>query len=368
MKLTIRRTLLFSLALFIVLAVAALLVLFYRINRTVLVDGVVNYRKSFPVTVLEGGYVRQIVVEEDSPVEEGDIVLVLTSHELDIEIAETERRLAMTETEIESMEAQLETDSFLASRDVASLEELLETRKLELEYHVGQYDMRKELYRTGSITREQYDASRLTYRTAEGAVAEIEIQLSKAVRRYTGLGKAGNTSISLKRMALDLDRKKLDYLLARRENLIVRAPGAGVLLSNTWSSIENTFVTKGSRVADIVSFDEIDFVGLAKDTDVIRIAEGQRSYFDVELFRRKVFVSGTVTDISYRAVEVAGGLNAFPVTIEVSDKRFFDRDREFYIQAGVRGQAVIVVEEDLSLITLVWEKIVNFVDFGVNAE
>ena len=69
-----------------------------------------------------------------------------------------------------------------------------------------------------------------------------------------------------------------------------------------------------------------------------------------------------------RAVEVAGGFNAFPVTIEVSDKRFFDRDREFYIQAGVRGQAVIVVEEDLSLITLVWEKIVNFVDFGVNAE
>ena len=58
MKLTIRKTLLFSLAIFIVLTVAALLVLFYRINRTVLVDGVFDYRASNPVTVEEGGFVR----------------------------------------------------------------------------------------------------------------------------------------------------------------------------------------------------------------------------------------------------------------------------------------------------------------------
>jgi hypothetical protein len=77
---------------------------------------------------------------------------------------------------------------------------------------------------------------------------------------------------------------------------------------------------------------------------------------------------GTVRGVGYAPAAGEGGVSRFPVLIEVDDKRFFDRGHELYIQAGVRGQAVIIVEENLSLASLVWEKVVDFVDYDIYVE
>ena len=368
MKLTIRKTLLFSLALFFILAIAALAVTFLRVNRTVMVDGVFDYRETYPLTVEEPGFVQDLPVEKDSWVEKGDVVVALSNRDLEKEIADMERRLSMSAVELDSLERQESLARFTAAQDELSLEEMLKTKKLESEYRQGLHQMNRELYQAGSLTKERYEASQLTFRSAQGAVTEIEIQLRKSRRKLAELTAGPGTSLALKRRVLEIDRKNLEYMRSRQANLLIRAPESGVLLAVTWDSLKNTYLGKGTHFADIVSFDDINFVGHAKDTDIIRIKEGQKTYFDVEIFRRKIFVNGTVTNIGYKAVPGLNGFNQFPITIEVDNKKFLDRNQEFYIQAGVRGQAVIIVEEELSLITLVWEKILDFVDFGVYTE
>lgn len=368
MKLTIRKTLLFSLALFLVLAIAALAVMFFRVNRTVMVDGIFEYRETLSVTIEEGGLVTDLRVKSDSRVEEGEVLLILSNKDLEKEVADIERKISMGELELESIENQEALDRFAAEQDVLSFESLLYTKKLELEYRFGLHKMNSDLFSAGSISKDRFDASRLAYNSAQGTVTEIEIQLRKVRRQLKELSDGPGAPITLKRRAIEIDRRHWEYLRGRLSNLRVLAPHSGTLLSEAWESFENTFLAKGTHVADVVSFDEINFEGFAGDTDIIRIKEGQKAYFDVEIFRRKIFVNGTVTQIGYKAIPGPGGFRQFPITVEVENKMFFDREQEFYIQAGVKGQAVIIVEEQLSLITLVWEKIVNFVDFGVYIE
>ncbi len=368
MKLTIRKTLLLSLGLFVLLGLAALAVTFFRINRTVIVDGVFDYRKTYPVTVEGSGFVERVLVKTDSRVKKGDVLAVLSNRDLDKEIADMELRLAMGTLELESMKELAETERFITTQDMLSLKELLDTKVFELDYYKALQEMNQKLYQDGSITKERYDAGQLAFRSVQGAVAEIEIQLTKKKRKQVELEAHPSSARELKQKALELDAGNLEYLRARRARLRIQASESGVLLSAGWDSLAYTYVAKGTRVADIVTFDEIDFVGFTKDTDIIRIKEGQTSYFDVEIFRRKVFVSGIVTNIGYKAVAGPGGLGLFPVTIELTNKKFFDRNQELYIQAGVKGQAVVIVEEGLSLIALVWEKILDFADFGVYIE
>ena len=368
MKLTIRKTLLFSLLLFFVLAVAALAVTFFRVNRTVMVAGEFTYRDMFPITVEEAGFVRELLIETDERVADGDVIAVLSNPELDREISGLEKRLAMSAIELDSLARQANSIRFDTEQDILALESVLETKTLELDFRSDQYALSNQMHQAGSITKEQHDASRLTFMGAEAAVKEIEIQLSKRRRALSELDSDSGSPVVLKQKTMDIDRDTLEYLRERKGNLQIRAPGSGVLLSTMWDSIENTYLAKGARIGDVVSFDDINFVGYARDTDIIRIKEGQKSYFDVDIFRRKVFVQGTVTRIGYQAVSGSGGVSQFPVTIEVDNKLFIDRDQEFYIQAGVKGQAVIIVEEELSLFKLVWEKIVDFVDFGVYVE
>jgi multidrug resistance efflux pump len=368
MKLTIRKTLLFSLGLFVLLAFAALAVTFFRINRTVIVDGAFRYRESYSVTVEEAGFVDQVLVETDSRVQKGDVLAVLTNRDLAREIAGMERRISMGVLELANMEEQEASLLFATAQDVLSLEESLNTKTFELEYRGDLHEMNEKLYRDGSITKERHDASRLAYRSIQGAVAELNILRSKKLRVLEDLKVSPSPARAIKLKALEIDRDQLEYLKSRQERLTIRASESGVLLAEVWKALEASYLARGTHIADIVSFDDIDFVGYTKDSDIIRIREGQVSYFDVEIFRRKVFVNGRVTNIGYKAVDGPGTSSLFPVTIEIGNKKFFDRDQEFYIQAGVKGQAVIIVEESLSLITLIWEKILNFTDFGVYTE
>ena len=122
MKLTIRKTLLFSLLLFFVLAAAALAVMFFRVNRTVTVAGLFSYRDSFPITVEEAGLVREVTVETDMRVEKGDILVVLSNPELEREITALEQKIAMSLLELENLVRQESSARFGTEQDILSLE------------------------------------------------------------------------------------------------------------------------------------------------------------------------------------------------------------------------------------------------------
>ena len=104
--------------------------------------------------------------------------------------------------------------------------------------------------------------------------------------------------------------------------------------------------------------DDINFRGRAAGSDVIRVAEGQPVYFNVELFRRRNLITGTVTRVGSGVPDSSG----FTIEIEVDNRAFFDRGRELFLQAGISGEAIVITEKDVSLIRMVWERVVRIAD------
>lgn len=368
MKLTIRKTLLLSLGIFLLLGVAALAVTFFRVNRTVVVDGEFTYRESLPLTVRESGFVEQIVSSDNEWVDEGDTLIILSNPDLEREFAAAKQRLDSTAIQLAELERQKEEILFQTRQDKLLLEKLVNIRHAETVYIDEQHSMKKRLFESGSLTSEQLSASQLALKKAENAEAEARIRLESIAHSLQSMENGPDAGIILKKVELEQTDRTVKYLRERLELLALAAPASGMLISNSWDGLANSFLRAGDTIGDVVSFEDINFTGFAKDTDIIRIDEGQLAYFDVEVFRRKVFVNGVVAEIGYQAISGPGGLKLFPVEIELANKMFVDRGNEFYIQAGVKGQAVIIVEERLSLISMVWEKILDFADFGVYTE
>ena len=368
MKLTIRKTLFISLGLLAVLVLAALAVSFFRVNRTLTVTGAFEYRTVRPVVAREGGFVAGIPAAPDTRVVTGDPLLILRSEDLDAEIETLEHQLELARLELDALESQGRFESFQARLSAAGMEERVGVSAAREELQRRQYLLNRELYGEGRISRNQLDEVELAHRSLLTDLSDLRSGLDVARARMTEIASSYARQIEMKRRVIQTSAARLERLERRKEDLTIRAAGPGVFLLENPDRLLGTYLTKGSRAGEIVSFDDIDFIGYAGNSDIIRIKAGQKVYFDVDVFRRKVFIRGTVSKIGYKAVSGPAGESLFPVRIEVDNKSFLDRGNELFIQAGVRGEALIVVEEGLSLITMVWEKILDFIDFEVYLE
>ena len=357
-----------SLGLLLVLSIAALGISFFNVNRTVTVRGAFEYRDTYPVISLESGVVREIVVEVDQTVSKGDVLIVLENKSLKMEIADLESRISLLDLETDSFSAKNVYDISQFVSDLELLRKQQQMKTEELEFREELYDVNLAMYERKSIAKHQYDEVRLAYLAVRLEMDQIESSLIKknaALREFQDSIVQTLKVYSSERKAAEA---KLQYLLERQTDLTVRSPAAGVLHSTDLEYLRGAHLSASTHIADVVSLDDIDFVGFAIDADIIRVKEGQEAYFDVDIFRRKAFVKGTVTRVGHMAKRGPDGRNLFPVRVEVDNPTFFDRGQLLYIQAGVSGDAVIITEKGLSLIELVWEKILKLTDFQVYAQ
>ena len=367
MKLSIRKTLFISLALMLVLAIAALGITLFRVNRTVTVPGRFEYRMRVPVVAKEPGYVAEIFATPDQNVNKGELLLLLENRNLDREVLGVRDQLATYDLEIRDLTEQSEFAIAQLRRDIESNRLRLQTKSAELESQRELFVLHLQMYESDSITKYQYDDVRLRYLAIQNEVRELEIGLSGLGDLVLERNATTDMAITRKTHVREIALRRLDDLDRRRDNLRVVAPESGMLLAGIWSELIHTYVSATTVLGRVVTLDQIIFSGFAQDSDIIRVETGQSVYFDVDVFRRKAFVNGTVTSVGYAAIE-SSDRNLFPVQIEVENAAFFDRDRELYIRAGVTGEAIIITEEGLSLIELVWEKIRKLADFEVYAQ
>ena len=232
-------------------------------------------------------------------------------------------------------------------------------RKERLSYLETAVGHTRDLLAKNLGSRRSYEDAVLAHRAAQADVADLEIRIAQAAGRLAELDSTSRLRYDLKRREYAIEQDRLRQLRERVARLTVAAPADGRLLAEDLEGLLNRWVARGAAVGEVVSSDRIGFLGHARGADAVRLSEGQDVYFNVEVFRRRRFVRGTVTRIGFKATEGTGG---FPVEIDVPDNRFFDRGRELFIQAGVPGEAVIITERGVSLVALVWEKVIDTLD------
>ena len=359
MKLTVGRSIAIAALLFgfLVLATAALALL--PVDRRVVVPGRFVYRSALPVVVGEAGFVTRVLAKEDSLVGEGQPILEIENEELVGDLRRSEALLGIHEIEMQQILQGESSGRATGALDVTQIEEELAFRKERLSYLETAVGHTRDLLAKNLGSRRSYEDAVLAHRAAQADVADLEIRIAQAAGRLAELDSTSRLRYDLKRREYAIEQDRLRQLRERVARLTVAAPADGRLLAEDLEGLLNRWVARGAAVGEVVSSDRIGFLGHARGADAVRLSEGQDVYFNVEVFRRRRFVRGTVTRIGFKATEGTGG---FPVEIDVPDNRFFDRGRELFIQAGVPGEAVIITERGVSLVALVWEKVIDTLD------
>jgi multidrug resistance efflux pump len=363
MRITIRKSIIIAITMLILLAAAVTILTFMKIDRKVIVPGSFNYRRISPVVSEESGFVSRVFKDENSLLAVNDTILALRNDDLAMEMINSESKIMIFKFGLEEILQLKELDVSLSSYDISKLKEELKVKKEESEYYKSVLTDKSDLYEKKIVSKDEYEAANIALKQKELEIKSIEIQISELNKRLQKLDTSTYLSYKLKQKELEIEQEKLTYLKKRNELLSVTARMNGKLVSEKTANFLNSYLPKGTKIGDIVSENEIDFTGYASGSDIIRVKEGQKVFFNVDTFRGKDFISGIVRKIGLKP-ETFNGTITFPVEIEVTDNEFFDSGRKRFIHAGVVGEAIIITEEDLPILKLLWEQIVKYADIN----
>ncbi|MDD2595918.1 MAG: efflux RND transporter periplasmic adaptor subunit [Bacteroidales bacterium] len=184
-------------------------------NDYVRVTGQVQPITTVQLSPLESGIVEKIITEEGTTVKKGDVIVVLSNNNLNLQILESEAQLA-------------EKENFLRNTRITMEQEKLNLRKelLQLDLDVVRkkraFEQNDELYKSDLLAREVWLQSKEDYELAErNKVLVIEKQKQDSLYR--------NIQVEQLEESLSNIRRNMMLIRARVSNLNVKSPIDGEL-------------------------------------------------------------------------------------------------------------------------------------------
>lgn len=184
-------------------------------NDYIRVSGQVQPMTTVQISPTEGGNVQMVVVEEGSKVTAGDVIVVLSNENLDMQILNSEAELAEKENILRNTMISMEQQKLSLKQDKLSLQ--LEVRRAK-----RAYEQNRALYAEKLIAREDYLKASEDYELAkEKLKLVVDRELQDSLYR--------STQISQMHESLENMRVNMSMIRRRKENLSVKAPISGEL-------------------------------------------------------------------------------------------------------------------------------------------
>jgi len=263
------------------------------------------------------GKVLAVRVEEGSPVQPGDTLVIIDDTEYRLQLRQAEANLA----------------SFASAYRLAlegSREE--DIAQAEAAYRAAQADFKrmKELLSTASVTQKQYDdaearsvAAEQTYRKLKSGLRPEEITGARVRREYAAA--------------------QVDLLKKRVRDCVITAPSAGTV---TLRGVEpGELVTMGMSVIRLTYLEKVKLTIYVATADLGRIRLGQEARVRIDSFEKGKDVVGRVVYISPTAEFTPKNVQTreersklvFGVRIEVANP-------DGWLKPGLPADARIIVE------------------------
>ncbi len=184
-------------------------------NDYIRVNGQVKPMVTIQLSPLEGGIVKEILIEEGSVVKAGDPILILGNDKLDLEILNSEAELAEKENILRNTMIQMEQQKLTVRQDEMTL-------AMEVKRNRRAYEQQKTLYEEKLVAREEYLKAQEDYE-----LSEQKYKLVKERAFQDSLYR----SVEIKQMEESLDnmRRNMTMIRGRKANLTVKAPIDGEL-------------------------------------------------------------------------------------------------------------------------------------------
>ena len=233
-------------------------------NDYIRLSGQVQPMTTVQLSPRESGIVEQIVIEEGASVKAGDVIIILSNDDLDLEILNSEANLAEKENALRNTMIQMEQEKMLLKLNIVEL-------KTEVARKGRALESQKRLFDDGLIGKEEYMRSEEDYVLY---CKKLEVNMAKAEQDsiYRSV-QIQQMQESLKNMKLNMERIRL-----RKENLAVRAPIDGEL--GLLDVVLGQSVSSGMKIGQINDMDNYKIEVLIDEHYIDRINPGLSATFE----------------------------------------------------------------------------------------
>ncbi len=233
-------------------------------NDYIRISGQVAPMTTIQISPLEGGVVQQIVTEEGSRVKAGDVILILSNENLDMQILNAEAELAEKENILRNTLIQMEQQKLS-----------LEQEKMQLQTEVRRnrrsYEAQKALFDDGLIAREDFLKAEEDYQLSNDRLGLVRNR-AKQDSLYR--------SVEITQMRESLENMRVNMLMIRhrKENLTIKAPIDGEL--GLLDVVLGQSVAAGSKIGQINNLDSYKIEAQVDEHYIDRVSAGLEATFE----------------------------------------------------------------------------------------
>ena len=233
-------------------------------NDYIRLSGQVQPMTSIQVSPRESGIVEDILIEEGSKVQAGDIIIRLGNDDLDLEILNSEANLAEKENALRNTMIQMEQEKMQLSLNILEL-------KTEVQRKERALKSQKRLFDDGLIGKEEYLRSEEDYILF---CKKLEVTIARAEQDSL------YRNVQIKQMKESLENMKLNMqrIRMRKKHLEVKAPINGEL-----GLLEVTLgesISSGRKIGQINALDSYKIEALIDEHYIDRVSAGLSATFE----------------------------------------------------------------------------------------
>ncbi|MFW5699657.1 MAG: efflux RND transporter periplasmic adaptor subunit [Bacteroidota bacterium] len=213
---------------------------------------------------IEGGRVERIVIEEGAMVNQGDVILELSNHNLNLTILDSEAQLAEKSNFLREVRISMEQQKLVIEQSLLQTQYELKTKKRK-------YLQNKQLYADGFIAKEEYILAEENYQMARD-FRELMVQRKAQDSLFREI-QVAQLETSLENM-----QKNLSMVNKRIEHLKVKAPVDGQL--GLLDAELGQSVNIGQRLGQINVLSAVKIRAEIDEHYIDRVRTGLKAYFE----------------------------------------------------------------------------------------
>jgi len=225
-----------------------------------------------------GGYVDEVLVDENQAVQRGQPLLVLDDAELKVRVAEAEADLAAARAAVgdEGVQGQVQAEASATLARRQAVEARLEAVRANRERTQRDLARVQELADKSIASRQQLDAAQAAANAAAADVTAVEREVAAARAAESAAGASGRVAEArLARAQATLERARLDLSYAH-----VVSPVSGVL-SRTAVEV-GQLLQPGQPLGAVVADSAVWITANLKETETSEVRAGQSVEIEVD--------------------------------------------------------------------------------------
>lgn len=235
-----------------------------QFNDYIRISGQVAPITTIQISPLEGGVVQEIVAEEGSRVKRGDVILILSNENLDMQILNSEADLAEKENILRNTMIQMEQQKLSVEQEKLQLQ-------MDVRRNKRNYEAQKALFDDGLIAKEEFLKAEEDYQLSTSRLKLVENR-AKQDSLYRSV------EINQMQESLDNMRRNMMMIRKRKDNLTIKAPIDGEL--GLLDVVLGQSVAAGSKIGQINNLDSYKIEAQIDEHYIDRVTAGLDATFE----------------------------------------------------------------------------------------